>query len=181
MKTKKEMLTEYFPNEKHETTWFEELKYWWWGSLWWLFPNGILQENPVVFLTNPFESIPAIFRNLKWAYQRVYRGWDDTACWGVDSWLDGIMPDILEQLKKNKQGIPSAYFPENYTGDDPELERLAEENWNIDLDKMIETFKIGRQLEELPAELYVENYKKLDEEFEKGMVLFAKRYRNLWD
>lgn len=38
-----------------------------------------------------------IFKRIKWAYQRVVRGWDDTALWALD---DHFTEVIIPPLKK---------------------------------------------------------------------------------
>src|SRR5271157_4693879 len=36
---------------------------------------------------------------VRFAWQRVFRGWDDRAVWSIDYWLDAKMPDMLRRLK----------------------------------------------------------------------------------
>lgn len=141
------------------------------------FPYHVIFEFPE-FLWNRLDDL---LKEVKWAYQRVYRGWDDRAVWSVDAWLDDIMPDILVKLKEEKWGTPSDYFPnvENIT---EEEERKASELWNKDLDKMIVGFLCSRRLRDLDY-----NWKDKEEEavirklFEEGMGLFVKHYHSLWD
>ena len=41
-----------------------------------------------------------IFREIKYAYQRVVRGYDERILWGFDSYLEQIIPAIKEFCKK---------------------------------------------------------------------------------
>src|SRR5271157_6140443 len=50
------------------------------------------------------------YREVKYAYQRVVRGWDDRAVWSIDYWLDDKMPAMLRKLKEDKHGIPGDMF-----------------------------------------------------------------------
>jgi hypothetical protein len=100
------------------------------------------------WLVNPRDAC----RKIKFAYQRLTRGWDDRAVWSIDWWLDGMMPDILRKLKKDKHGIPTPMFdglPVNEQGyhDDPEF-RIAEARWDAVLDKMIAAFEASRRMDE---------------------------------
>ncbi len=41
-----------------------------------------------------------IFREIKYAYQRVVRGYDERLMWGFDSYLEQIIPAIKEFCKR---------------------------------------------------------------------------------
>lgn len=96
------------------------------------------------------------FRKVKWAYQRVVRGWDDTAVWSIDYWLDEKMPDMLRKLKEDKHGVPMSMFddlPMNEHGyhDEPEME-IASKRWDEVLDKMIAGFEASRRVKDATYE-----------------------------
>jgi hypothetical protein len=100
------------------------------------------------WLVNPSKLI---FRT-KCAYQRVVRGWDDTAVWSVDYWLDDMMPAILRKLKEDKHGVPMEMFdglPMNDEGyhSEPEME-IASARWDVVLDKMIAGFEASRRVKD---------------------------------
>src|SRR5579871_6411506 len=68
-----------------------------------------------------------VYREVKFAYQRVVRGWDDRAVWSIDYWLDDKMPAMLRKLKEDKHGVPMTMFdglPLNDEGyhSEPEME-----------------------------------------------------------
>jgi hypothetical protein len=92
------------------------------------------------------------YREVKYAYQRVVRGWDDRAVWAIDYWLDEKMPTMLRRLKEDKHGIPMTMFdglPVNDEGhhDEPETE-IASKRWEETLDKMIAGFEASRRVKE---------------------------------
>jgi hypothetical protein len=94
-------------------------------------------------------------RKLKFAYQRLTRGWDDRVVWSVDWWMNGIMPDILRQLKEDKHGIPSSMFdglptkPDNEWEHTPEAWEIATKRWNDILDKMIAGFEANQRMKDM--------------------------------
>jgi len=77
-----------------------------------------------------------LFRELKWAAQRVYRGWDDRVIWSIDMYLAKMLPIWLRKQKEQKLGIP----PLVLHGDEIDIEE-SEKAWNDILDKMIEGFE----------------------------------------
>ncbi len=84
------------------------------------------------------------FRKLRWAIQRVFRGWDDRVIWSIDMYLARMMPVWLRQLKSQKHGVPPLVFH----GDDVDLEE-SEKLWEEILDEMIEGFEAARRIHEL--------------------------------
>jgi hypothetical protein len=100
------------------------------------------------WLVNPRD----VYRTVKFAHQRLTRGWDDRAVWSIDWWLDGIMPDMLRRLKKTKHGVPMSMFDglrvnEHGYHDAPEY-KIAEDRWDACMDKMIAAFEAHRRLDE---------------------------------
>lgn len=95
-----------------------------------------------------------VYRKIKWAYQRVARGWDDRVVWSVDSWLDDIMPAILRQLKKEKHGTPMQVFPTGprYKLKDGNPNKLAEKiairRWEKILDQIIAGFEASKRIKD---------------------------------
>ena len=67
-----------------------------------------------------------IGRNIKWAYQRITRGWCDKDVWNLDCWFLDVVVPMLKHLKETKHGYP-AY--------------MTEEQWNHILDEMIMHFE----------------------------------------
>lgn len=145
-------------------------------------PHHVIFEFPK-FLCN---RISDLFYEVKWAWQRVFRGWDDTAVWSVDHWLDEIMPDILNTLKLEKYGTPNSIFTKDEMDEDgnvsEENHKKAHDRWNKELDKMIAGFLASKKLRNLDY-----NWQDKTEEqaikntFDEGMQSFVKHYHSLWD
>jgi hypothetical protein len=92
------------------------------------------------------------YREVKFAYQRVVRGWDDRAVWSIDYWLDDKMPAMLRKLKEDKHGVPMQMFdglPMNDEGyhSEPEMD-IASARWDAVLDKMIAGFEASRRVKD---------------------------------
>jgi hypothetical protein len=137
---------------------------------------GYLHNEPLTFFKD-------LWRNIKYAWQRVFRGWDDTVTWSVDYWLNNIMPDILRKLKADKHGIPGEMFPDqmNITKED---DIAAEIKWNAIMDDMIAGFEAARELSEIsPAwdELMDEFDKRYSEEDKLAWMTNNETYREKWN
>jgi hypothetical protein len=132
--------------------------------------NKIINLYNYIFYCIPYK-IKDFRYEVKWAYQRVFRGFDDRAFWGLDSYLTEIILPVLKFLRKDGNGYPS---------------KLTDEEWKDVLDKMI----IGFQ--ELHDEGYMEgewetytwdknrliaHQKKVNE----GLKLFSRHFQNLWN
>lgn len=105
-------------------------------SLW--FKNGsIFGTCPRYALTHPFFIVSMVIKHIKWAWQRVFRGWDNRVVWGIDWYLARKIPEWIRFLKKTQQGIPMLVFPEESWDRMTQEEELAgQELWNNILDKI---------------------------------------------
>ncbi len=125
-------------------------------------------------------------RDIKWAWQRIYRGWDDRAAWSVDYWLNNMMPDILRRLKKYTHGVPMSMYDnfqpnETWEFSDKDDEG-AREKWNKTLDKIILGFEASQKLSDLNYDWENEDEEKqIENTFKDGLNLFVKHYHDLWD
>lgn len=107
--------------------------------------------NKKHYLTHPWLWVGDLFRNIKWAWQRVYRGWDDRVPWSIDWHLCQFMPDWLRVLRDSKIGFPIEMYDDDFdwTGvwtDTPEEKHAHEkavERWKDTLDEMITGFEAG--------------------------------------
>ena len=149
-----------------------------------LFKGNLFGYAPWYSLSSPHVLFMDLMRQIKWAYQRVYRHYDDRVCWSVDYWLDAIMPDILLRLKNTKQGTPIQFYDglphdENYNYGD-EGDKIAQERWSEELEKMIAGFLASKKINDLEYETDEER-EVLELVFENGMKLFIENYHSLWD
>ena len=155
--------------------------------------QNLLSYRPKYYLENPLKFFPDLIEEVKnqtkWAYQRVIRGWDDRVVWSVDSWLNDIMPDILNKLRQDKQGVPGRMFegmePSGEHGDySKEQYQIAQDLWDKELQKMIAAFVVAERLNNLEYDW--KNKEKNEEKilmkiFNSGMDSFKEHYFSLWD
>ena len=65
------------------------------------------------FIRHPFESIKCFFISLKWAYQRVKKGYcDKDLLFGVKNWFPEMLPEVIDEIKKEKTTIPLICYDE---------------------------------------------------------------------
>ena len=130
-----------------------------------------------MFSDSPRYAIPRFFSNkkyqIKWAWQRVTRGYDDNWRWGL--WHELIMVVIpnLKWLKEHHVGCPGNLYDKSKK--DKECWK-----WETILEDMIKGFEAVKKIDE--GFLFKgKEYNKLQNQYDKGMGLFVKYFRNLWD
>ena len=136
--------------------------------------------------------VKRIPKEIKWAFQRVFRGYDDTIYWNL---YDYLGRNIIKHLKNfrdsDRHGTPS-----NACIDDNGKELSTEEGekkWLEIINKMIAGFEgmITDPIDKEPWKLFQEKkisreewIKKEREEAEnnkKNAMLFIEYFQNLWD
>ncbi len=147
-----------------------------------LFPSsGFSGYSPFYAFTHPHKIVEFCFDEIKYAWQRVFRGWDDRVIWSVDIYLTEKVPLWLKELQDCKVGVPIRFFenPEKIEYSNEE-HKIARDNWNKELQVMIDGFSASKKIHDLEW-----NTKEEEEElyitFEKGMQSFTKNYFSLWD
>jgi hypothetical protein len=104
------------------------------------------------------------FRSTKYAvkffFQRLFRGWDDSETWALDGSLAKL---ILPRLKRFKE--LNICFPQEFT----------EGEWDVVLDKMVFAFEWSAS-EKKYDWIDADEFKKVEE----GLALFSKHYFSLW-
>jgi hypothetical protein len=160
------------------------------------FPNGIAGGYRVYY-ANIWKILRYYKDEVKYANQRVFRGWDDKAAWHVGYYLSETLPGIIRQLKKVKHGFPVRMYEgaEDFPISEMELgsidkdgnyveteeEKIAAEKWDKILDEIAEGFECYLKFDEefdykIPRE-EDENYKK----FQHALDLLKEHYEDLWD
>lgn len=82
-------------------------------------------------------KIKHIRKCIKWSKQRIVRGYCDYDVWEMFSFLQTIIPDMLQTLKDTRMGSPE-YLGENYTNEDGILVNdTCHKEWDKILDRMI--------------------------------------------
>lgn len=63
------------------------------------------------FIRHPLKSIKSFFVSLKWAYQRVKKGYcDQDLIYGVENWLLEMLPAMIDEIKMEKNTIPLVFY-----------------------------------------------------------------------
>jgi len=130
--------------------------------------NPSLKTKISYWLYSPVRIASDIKLKIKWAWQRVFRGWDDTAYWDIEGWLAKIMSQIIRyQIKKGT----------TYPID------LTLKQWNDIRKKMIKGFEAIDKLDDLGVEFEIgsKTHQKLKREKEEGLKLFIEWLDALWD
>lgn len=175
-----------YEKKNHPFEYFVNYKLFKENTIFGYYPYQIIFRFPY-FLWN---RISDFIDQIRWAWQRVFRGWDDRVVWSIDYWLDPIMPDILSRYKKVNHGTPMSMFDEfglmnGKTEFSDEEHNMANEKWNFIIDRIIDGFKASQKLKDAYIKTTFEDYKKevkeLERERRKGMILFVKYYNDIWD
>jgi len=116
----------------------------------------ILSPNIFEYLYDRSSDIRLWFKH---AWQRVFRGYDDSAYWSLHDYLTDIALPVLREYRDNKSGYPMG---------------MTERRWNTVLNKMVVAF-------ELLHEDDWEKQHKHRKEIEEGLRYFARYYQTLWD
>jgi hypothetical protein len=146
-----------------------------------LFPSTLGYRTSYIIF-RPFKVISEIGIRIKWANQRVFRGWDDRAIWSIDFHIANQMVQWLDVLLEEPYvGAPAMYMPEECFYDDDIGEyafKYYAELYRWDLRQMrkgFESYSLMPYLEYSSPE-YLQSKK----DFERGMELFKKLYVTLW-
>lgn len=99
-------------------------------------------------------------RSVRFLYQRLTRGWDDSDTWSLDQPLAKLIAPRLRRFREIYNGHPTD---------------LTEAEWNARLDKMIAAFEWYASDDRWGPNEF-ENLEKHQE----GIDLFAKHYMQLW-
>jgi hypothetical protein len=126
-------------------------------------------------ITHPWIIFPFAWRHICWAWQRIFRQWDDRVIWSIDYYLAKMIPIWMRQLKKDKHGIPGmAFRKEDLQNPSGEITDHAFELAKNLYDDVLEDIAIG-------FENYKENEDTKNPIFEKGFDLFRKWFGTFWD
>ena len=128
-------------------------------------------------------KIYSIKSNLKWAWQRMCRGWDDRAVWSIDVYLANIIPQMVQQLKEVTHGTPGSMFeaedwdPKANAWKEGKME-IAMAKWDAILDEIAEGFDEYYTLS-VEGDGTMEAWE--SEKFKRAFDLLIQYFPNLWD
>ncbi|MBP3677645.1 MAG: hypothetical protein J6I97_04795 [Agathobacter sp.] len=103
---------------------------------------------------------------ISWSYQRAIRGYSDYDKWNMYSFLQNLIPEMLQDMRDNRHGSPG-YLGENYTNDKGILVNdTCHDEWDKLLDHMIFLWKESAEDTCTRKNPYEEEYDKAHREFE---------------
>ncbi len=97
-------------------------------------------------------------RRIKFFFQRLWRGWDDSDTWNLDLTIAKFTLPRLIRFKELNTGHP---------------DNLTEQEWNNILDKIINSLQYT--INQFDIE------KEFDKEIQEGTILFGKYFNYLWN
>ena len=151
------------------------------------FPNGIAEYRPSHALTHPWLIAGHMRREVVWAWQRVFRGWDDRVIWSIDHYLADKIPQWMMTLRKTKAGYPVEMYEEgeanelNNYNPGVDASNRAEEKWNDILFQIALGFECYKLIDEESLYQGKPGYDELIEKYNTGFELLHKWFGALWD
>ncbi len=149
------------------------------------------KNHPLIFfakefrfaLVRFFERIGDGKREVKFAWQRAVRGYDDRASWSIDYWMAETLPPILRQLKKYAHGVPMQFLP-----DDIEISNyrvgIGRSMFRQRLEELAQGFEEFKKHDGIPfenMEQYQRDYNLHLKKVHETLSLFENMLHSLWD
>lgn len=135
-------------------------------------------------ITHPWLLAEYITDQLRFAWQRVFRGWDDRVLSGIDLYLANKIPEWLEELKKSN-GISLVYFDLNdwdrtkqdWKGGAKEKAYFKRDNV---INEIIDGFIAYEELLNLLPQTNEPTYKYLNKKFRRAIELLGEYFDSFW-
>ena len=106
---------------------------------------------------------------IRWSHQRAVRGYSDYDKWNMYSFLEKLIPEMLQDMRNNRHGSPN-YLEESYTNADGILVNdTCHDEWDKLLDHMIFLWRES-------AEDTCTRKNQYDEEYDKAHAEFTDKY-----
>ena len=121
---------------------------------------------------------------VRMAWQRVFRGYDDRYWWSHFHEHSRITLEALKTFRAKHMGSPSQFFGFNTTNEE------GHAKWDEILDKTIAGFQASIDMDdvyivdkngEYDSKATQKEIKRLEKIQNEGLQLYVKHYRNLWD
>jgi len=147
------------------------------------FAPGFKKSFDKCFSMNPIYSVPRFFMETKYkikhAWQRAFRGHDDSWYWDLYGKLDNIIPICCRKLKEG-HGCPHEFFDKDYKKKKRKNECYQ---WSDILEKIALGFEANKIIgeETLWKGHKPKKFEKLEKRRKEGSELFVKHYNSLWD
>ena len=158
------------------------------------FIDGLFKDESLVgyrasyIILHPWIFIEEGWIELKHAYQRVFRGYDDRVIWSIDYYLSDMIPIWMERLIEDKHGTPMMMFSdEDMVNDNShhygeiknEVLEIRKKEYDAILQKIADGFRGYQKMDEVKYQS--EEYNKLQGDFDEAFDLFKKYWGTYWD
>jgi hypothetical protein len=105
-------------------------------------------------------------RCVRWSWQRIFRGYADCDKWNMYSYLQKLIPEMLQDMRNDRYGSPG-YLGKNYKNEEGTLVNdTCHEEWDKLLDHMIFLWRESDEETCTKKNPYEEEYHKAHGEFE---------------
>lgn len=137
--------------------------------------HGLFGYSVYHLVRNPHKIIKQLYLRVKWAWQRVFRGWDDRVIWDVDYHLAKMIPVWIMEIKKFG-GIPCQFL---YDEEGKAIEEdVAVKQYHGILDQVITGFVCYQHINDMCVPVGQDKvYQRL---YEQGMALFVEHFPSFW-
>lgn len=153
---------------------------------------------PWRYPSNWIKNTGLFFRQFKWAYQRITKGYCDADYWDLDTHLSRLMAQSIKELADNTHGYPGTEEFPTYDSWRAYLYKivyllnysLQEDMYNPYEKDWLETFKEHFNKKRTPEEediikkyidYEIENDKKKRDAQDKALSMIQHVYNHLWD
>ena len=161
---------------------------------------NILKNYPYAkryYLTHPWKIVSQTFRNIKFAWQRITKGYCEYDYWDIDCYLLKLLPELFDDFRKNLHGYPCSFTEEEWDNfllkEVIEPLRNARDDQNVEInefeEKVNDYFK-DKPLTDMncPQELWdnymareneITNWR--DKQMRRGFVAIITEFWSFWD
>jgi hypothetical protein len=134
-------------------------------------------------IRHPLIILGLCIDEIKYAWQRVFKGYDERISWELDWYLAKMIPLWISDIRHAKvPGVPTSFFDKyphdenyNYSEDD---EKKAFEEWNSILIEIENGFKDYLKLDE--TDFHDPERKNMEKRFNRAFDLFRQYFSDLW-
>jgi hypothetical protein len=167
--------------------------------------------RPRYYVRHPFKFVKSFCCSLKYAWQRLLRGWDERASWDITDYLGDLIPQLARDLIRYGHGAPVSMFDGSPFEEHSRVEKdEAKRKWDDILEEIASGFEAARRIGDPPQWYIAEKSKELGlgsscsyksisyqvrelaavmpywdneqrKKFHHGMYLFHRYYFDLWD
>ena len=149
-----------------------------------LYNITLWDSNLRYYLLHPLKFVSQFFSEMKYAWQRAMRGWDERQTWSVDYHYSRIFSELIPYFKKVNGGVPFSILEQVagkrvLMGEETEDEfKQASQLWDDVLNEIADGFAYYYDHQ---MNFYEnEDYELIDKKLNRSLELLVKHFRDLW-